>query len=197
MKRKQYKTSCHAESGMTVIELLIAGVVLVVGMLAVMALLALATGNNSRSKIDSTATMLTQSVVEQISAVLEGGGPGDIWDSKLSAGKCVPGTEWPINHTAGAPPTGNGAALITSGTNAGKIDFTVTAPAGYQMTYNACNVQPSGQATLTTYDVRWNVQTMDSKGTYLVTVGAKPVGGTAVRFSFALPVNMRVYVGNQ
>lgn len=190
MKRTQFQSSRHAESGMTVIELLIASVVLVVGMLAVMALLALATGNNSRSKIDSTATMLTQSVVEQISAVLQGGGPGNIWDSKLSAGKCVPGTQWTIDSTGGPPPTGNGAALAGS-----KIDFTVAAPAGYQMTYNACNVQPSGQATLTTYDVRWNVQTMDSNGTFLVTVGAKPAGGSVARFSFALPVNMRVYVG--
>jgi hypothetical protein len=191
MRTNLSQPKLNPQSGMSVVELMIAAVVLVVGMLAVMALLALATGNNGRSKIDSTATMLTQSVVEQISAVLKGGGPGSIYDSQLSGGTCVTGTKWIIDSAGGPAPSGNGAALAGS-----KIDFTQTSPpTGYQMNYSECNVQPNGQANLTTYDVRWNVQTIDARGTFLVTVGARPVRGTAARFNFALPVNMRVYVG--
>jgi hypothetical protein len=184
MQQKQYRGKLRSESGMTVIELLIAGVVLVVGMFAVMGLLGLAVGNNGRSKIDTTATMLSQTVVEQISAQLEGGGPGLIQD-------CVNPTPWDIEYQSAPPPNGWGAAL-----NGDKIDFTQTnPPAGSFMNYVECNVQPNGNVIQTVYDVRWNVQAMTANQTYLVTVGARPKNKGPIRFSFALPVNMRVYVG--
>ncbi|HEX7894153.1 MAG TPA: hypothetical protein VF447_08185, partial [Terriglobales bacterium] len=75
---KTRKTKLHPESGMTLIELAIAGVVLVFGMLSLMGVMITAVGNNGRSKIDSSATMLNQAVLEQISAKLAGGGPGSI-----------------------------------------------------------------------------------------------------------------------
>src|SRR5215467_8553103 len=180
MQRIHLRRKPHPESGMTMIELLIAGVVLVVGMLAIMVLLGLATGNNGRSKVDSTATMLSQAVVEQISAVLAGGGPGSVVDNNNCNGT---GNTWPIDATAGAPPNGAGAPLLGA-----KIDFTAAAPAGSQMNYVDC-----AGTVRSVYDVRWNVQTIGS--TFLVTVGAKPQGGGPVRFSFALPTNMRVYLG--
>lgn len=170
----------HSESGMTVVELMIAGVVLVFGMLSIMGLLALAVGNNGRSKVDSTATMLTQAVVEQISAVLAGGGPGSITDCKGA------GQTWVIDTTSGAPPNGWGANIKGSG-----IDFTqATPPNGAFMNYVECN----GNVQVT-YDVRWNIQNIGTNNTYLVTVGARPKNGLPTRFSFAIPVNMRVYVG--
>ena len=167
---------------MTMIELLIAGVVLVVGMLAIMVLLGLATGNNGRSKVDSTATMLSQAVVEQVSAVLAGGGPGSIVDNNNCNGT---GNTWVIDSTAGNPPNGAGAPLL-----AGKIDFTQAPVAGSQMNYVDCagNIR-------TTYDVRWNVQTIGASGTFLVIVAAKPQSGGAKQFTWSLPVNMRVYLG--
>ena len=180
MQKIHMRRKPHPESGMTMIELLIAGVVLVVGMLAIMVLLGLATGNNGRSKVDSTATMLSQAVVEQISAVLAGGGPGSVVDNNNCDGT---GNTWVIDATAGAPPNGAGAPLLGA-----KIDFTAAAPAGSQMNYVDC-----AGTVRSVYDVRWNVQTIGS--TFLVTVGAKPQGGGPVRFSFALPTNMRVYLG--
>jgi type II secretory pathway pseudopilin PulG len=182
MQRIHVRRKSHPESGMTMVELLIAGVVLVVGMLAIMVLLGLATGNNGRSKVDSTSTMLSQAVVEQISAVLAGGGPGQIVDDNNCDGT---GNTWQIDSQSGPPPNGVGAPLQGE-----KIDFTQAAPAGSKMDYVDCagNVR-------TTYDVRWNVQTIDATGTYLVTVGAKPVQGGAKQFLFSLPVNMRAYVG--
>jgi Tfp pilus assembly protein PilV len=173
----------NPESGMTLIELTIAGAVLVFGMLSIIGLLMVAIGNNGRSKIDSTATMLNQAVVEQISAVLAGGGPGSVVDNNGCDGT---GNTWLIDTATG------GAAL--SGSN---IDFTQAqssinapnAPALFYMNYVECanNVK-------TIYDVRWNIQTVGS-GTYLVTVGAKPKATLPTRFGFAIPVNMRLYVG--
>ena len=182
MQRIHARRKLHPESGMTMIELLIAGVVLVVGMLAIMVLLGLATGNNGRSKVDSSATMLSQAVVEQISAVLAGGGPGSIVDNNNCNGT---GNTWAIDSTSGNPPNGAGAPLL-----GGKIDFTQAAVAGAQMNYVDCagNIR-------TTYDVRWNVQTIGPSGTFLVTVGARPQGGAGGQFTFSLPVNMRVYLG--
>jgi Tfp pilus assembly protein PilV len=173
----------NPESGMTLIELTIAGAVLVFGLLSIIVLLMVAIGNNGRSKIDSTATMLNQAVVEQISAVLAGGGPGSVVDNNGCDGT---GNTWLIDTATG------GAAL--SGSN---IDFTQAqssinapnAPALFYMNYVECanNVK-------TIYDVRWNIQTVGS-GTYLVTVGAKPKATLPTRFGFAIPVNMRLYVG--
>lgn len=164
---------------MTLIELMIAAVVLVFGLLSIMGLLMLAIGNNGRSKIDSTATMLTQAVLEQISAKLSGGGPGSITDNNNCDGT---GNTWTINDAAG------GATLA-----GGKIDFTQAqagAGANYFMNYVDCN-----NNVKMTYDVRWNIQSIGANGTYLVTVGARPKGGVPIRFAFALPVTMRAYVG--
>jgi type II secretory pathway pseudopilin PulG len=171
----------NPESGMTLIELMIASVVLIFGMLSVMGLLMLAIGNNGRSKIDSTATMLSQAVLEQISAKLVGGGPGSITDNNNCNGT---GNTWTIAY-------GQGGANLAGG----KIDFVNQAqgavPASYFMNYVECNITNNQKMT---YDVRWNIQALGTT-TYLVTVGARPSGGMPTRFSFALPVNMRAYVG--
>jgi Tfp pilus assembly protein PilV len=177
MKGRMCQRSFGPESGMTLIELSIAGFVLVFGMVSIMGLLILAIGNNGRSKVDSTATMLTQAVLEQISAKLAGGGPGSLTDNANCNGT---GNTWTIDYQSGA-----GAPLLGS-----KIDFTQGAIANYSMNYVDCN-----NNIPMTYDVRWNVQNVGTNGTYLVTVGARPFGGLPTRFSFSLPVTMRAYVG--
>lgn len=183
MRITNLRKKSHSESGMTLIELSIAGFVLVFGMLSIMGLLMTAVGNNGRSKIDSSATMLTQSVVEQISAQLAGGGPGSVMDNANCNGT---GTTFQIDTSSGPQPNGLGATLSGTG-----INFNAAAPAGnYHMDFVECinNIR-------TTYDVRWNVQNVGSNGTFLVTVGAKPRSALPKRFGFAIPVNMRVYVG--
>lgn len=126
----------NPQLGMTVIELLIAVVVLVVGLLAVIGLFATAIGSNGRSRIDTTATMVSQSVIEQITAVLARGGPAMIQDCQ--------GTTWNIGTDPG------GAALNGSG-----IDFTESSPPSeYSANFAVCN----GTATAT-YDVRWHITT--------------------------------------
>ncbi|SRR6266567_1420 len=179
MQKALHRKNRNPQSGMTLIELMIASVVLVFGMLSIMGLLMLAVGNNGRSKIDSTATMLTQGVLEQISAKLAGGGPGSITDN---ANCNNTGTTWTIDDQPG------GAAL-----SGGKIDFTqaqAAAGANYYMNYVECN-----NNLPVAYDVRWNIQSIGANGTYLATVGARPRALPPTRFAFALPVTMRAYVG--
>jgi len=166
---------------MTLIELMIASVVLIFGMLSIMGLLMLAMGNNGRSKIDSGATMLSQVVLEQVSAKLAGGGPGKITDN---ANCDNTGTTWTIDDS-NIP---GGANLV-----GGKIDFTqaqAAAGANYYMNYVECNNNVKMD-----YDVRWHIESVGANGTYLVTVGARPKSFKAGRFTFAIPITMRAYVG--
>lgn len=174
--KRKHPDDRRSESGSSLIEVAIAGLVLLVGMLAVMTLLAISIGNNGRSKVDSTATMLTQVVVEQISAVLGGGGPGSITDCNAT------GTTWTIASASG------GANLSGS-----TIDFTQSSPpTGFYMNFVQCD---ANNHPLATYDVRWNVQTIDSGGTFLVTAGARPKGSAGNKLLFSIPVNVRAYVG--
>jgi type II secretory pathway pseudopilin PulG len=181
MRKILRRSKRNPESGMTLIELMIAAVVLIFGMLSIMGLLMLAIGNNGRSKIDSTATMLSQVVVEQVSAKLAGGGPGSITDN--SACGAGPGTTHTINDDPG------GANLVGS-----KIDFSEAqgplVANNYAMNYVDCNNNVQME-----YDVRWNIQSVGANGTNLVTVGARPKSGLPTRFAFALPVTIRAYVG--
>ena len=171
------------QAGFTLLELMITGFVLTVGLLAVAALFATAVGNNGRSRVDSTATMLAASVIEQVTAVLARGGPASVTDCGQ------PPTTWTIDTSVG------GAALSGSG-----IDFTQTnPPSGYQMNFVVCN--GGGVAgTQAVYDVRWNIQqisTSPPSSSYLVTVAARPQGTANNRFTFALPVTFRTFVGPQ
>jgi len=171
------------EAGFTLLELMFTGLVLTVGLVAVATLFAIAVGNNGRSRVDSTATMLSASVIEEITAVLARGGPSSVTDCGQ------PPTTWTIDTNVG------GAARSGS-----SIDFTQTnPPSGYQMNFVVCNA--GGVAgTQAVYDVRWNIQqisTSPPSSSYLVTVAARPQGSANNRFTFALPVTLRTFVGPQ
>ena len=163
-----------------------AGFILTFGLLAITALFATAIGNNGRSRVDTTATMLSESVIEQVTAVLARGGPSAMTDCAATP------TTWFIDTEVG------GAALSGTG-----IDFSQTSPpAGYHMNFVVCN--GGGEAgTEATYDVRWNIAQVTpvppgtGPATYLVTVAARPKGMRAGRFTFSLPVTFRTYVGRQ
>jgi type II secretory pathway pseudopilin PulG len=179
MSEPLYPRTPKQQAGFTLLELMIAALVLTFGLLAITALFATAIGNNGRGRIDSTATMLSQSVIEQITAVLARGGPSAMTDCGQ------PPTTWAISTAVG------GASLSGSG-----IDFTETnPPAGYFMNFVVCN--GGGESgTQAIYDVRWHV-TLISTNSYLVTVAGRPRGMTSGRFTFALPVTLRTYVGPQ
>ncbi len=170
VRRKLRKNS---EAGITLIELLIAAVVVIVGFMATLLLVLSAIASNNRNRMDSTGTMLAQAVVENVSSVIVGTGSSALTD-------CA-GTNWNVSSVVG------GAALSGS-----QIDFTqASPPTNYYMNYVVCGV-----GSQTTYDVRWNVSQVTSD-TYLVTVGVKKKGTTNSGSKyFALPVTLRTYVSN-
>ena len=163
----------NRQAGISMIELMIAGVVVVVGFMATLGLVMTAIASNNRNRMDSTGTMIAQAVVENVSSVIVGSGTDSLTD-------CA-GNTWTMSSVVG------GATVSGSA-----IDFTqASPPANYHMDYVVCNV-----GSQNTYDVRWNVQQVTSS-TYLLTVGVKmkSAGNNGSKF-FALPVNLRTYVSN-
>jgi type II secretory pathway pseudopilin PulG len=167
------KSKKNRQAGLTMIEVLIAAAVVIVGFMATLGLVLTAIASNNRNRMDSTGTMIAQAVVENISSVLVGSGTDSLTD-------CA-GNNWTID-------TGVGGATMSGS----QIDFTqASPPANYHMNYAVCNA-----TSQTTYDVRWNVQTVTAN-TYLITVGVKMRGsGTGGNKFFAFPVTLRTYVSN-
>ena len=180
------RTSRTPQSGMSLIELMIAMVVLVVGMLALMTLVTTAITTNNRNKLDTTGTMLAQTVLEGIAAQ-----PATV-NSTFTLTDCNPAgaATWTI-ATAGAASPGAGANIDAT---TGNIDFTQAysgITANYAMKYVVCGVS-GGQST---YDVRWNVRTLTSF-TKLITVSARQIGATSGRLPFfSPPITLRTISG--
>jgi prepilin-type N-terminal cleavage/methylation domain-containing protein len=179
MRTAMKRTVKSESSGLTLIELLIALSIGAVGLTAVIGLFVVAMANNSRSSRDTTATLLSQSVLEQVLLA----GTNNV--ATIGLTDCL-GNNFTIN-AVGAVSPGAGAPLTASG----DIDFSAAAPANnYSMTYNVCRA--NGQTV--PYDVRWNVLDMDVSGTTVFTrqvrVSAKPIGTTAAN-SYMLPVTLR------
>jgi Tfp pilus assembly protein PilV len=167
------------EKGMTIVELMIAMVILITGMASLLGLIIVAIGNNNKAKVDTGATLVSQLVIETLAAQTNPTVTTTIKDcSNVDA------------VVSGAP--GNGALLDAT---TGAIDFTgqtyAAAPTNYKMKYKSCG---SGVAA-TTYDVRWNVATLTAFSRQ-ITVSARPVGmtnagsGTKTRL-FIAPVTLR------
>ena len=68
------------QRGATLIEVLIAGALLLIMMAGILPAFVVAMNNNHKSKLDSTGIMLAQSVLEQIIALESGGGPDTVKD---------------------------------------------------------------------------------------------------------------------
>lgn len=180
------------ESGMTLIELLIALFILAVGLGALTNLLVASMATDNRNSKDTSSTLLAQMVVEQISAQHPNS------NASISVTDCA-GNTWTVATTGAASP-GAGATVVTSSSSAsyGSIDQTqaVSAiPAGYSMQYVDCG-GAGNTGVPTTYDVRWNVMTVSTSYTRLITASARPLNSTELGGrSFALPVNLRMVAG--
>jgi Tfp pilus assembly protein PilV len=167
------KPAARDERGLTLIELMIALVVLMVGIVGSMALIGVSVGGNGRSKQQSNSTAIAQMMVEKISSV------------KASISPTLTITDCAGNSSTIATAVG-GSAL----TSAGVVDFTQSAVMNYQMLYTDC---ASGGMQFT-YDVRWNI-TQPTPYTKFLTVSAqKQNAGNNARF-FSLPVTIRTLIG--
>jgi type II secretory pathway pseudopilin PulG len=181
------------EGGATLIELMIAMLVLAIGLGALTTLFVVSMATNNRNSKDTTATLLAQKVVEELSAQSVNS------TVVVNLTDCV-GNAWQIPSTQGAPwPTGQGAALMNNAGSPfyGGIDFSQglgNVPAGFAMQYVDCD--PNGQQT--TYDVRWNVISVTANSTRLITASARRLGtlSTGGGLYFALPVTLRTVGGS-
>jgi Tfp pilus assembly protein PilV len=175
------KTKRSSQRGMSLIELMIACLVLMVGVLGCAVLIPIAIGTNSKNRQQSSSTVIAQMAMEKITSLPVGTASGTITDCATTANTI---------NTAGST-GGTGATLLSSGA----IDFSQTlggagAPAGYYMLYTTCGT--AGRQS--TYDVRWNIQT-PSTYVKLVTVSARLKGSGNNQILFSLPVTIRSMVG--
>jgi prepilin-type N-terminal cleavage/methylation domain-containing protein len=170
---RKKKAGARNERGMTLIELMIALVVLLVGVVGSMSLVALSIGSDGRNRQQSNSTSLSQMLTEKISSVKASTSP------VLTVTDCV-GNSYTVDTAAG------GGALTTSG----DVDFSQTAVASYSMSYTDCG---TGGKQIT-YDIRWNIQ-QTSSYVKLVTVSSKMKNAGGDLKFFSLPVTVRALVG--
>jgi type II secretory pathway pseudopilin PulG len=180
------------EGGATLIELMIAMLVLAIGLGALTTLFVASMATNNRNSKDTTATLLAQKVVEELSAQNTNS------PVAVNLTDCV-GNAWQIPSTQGAAFPGQGAALNNNAASPfyGGIDFTQAlgaVPVGFSMQFVDCD--PNGQQT--TYDVRWNVISVTANSTRLITASARRLGtaNTGGNLYFAVPVTLRTVGGS-
>jgi len=173
------------------IELMIAMFVLATGLGALTTLIVACMTNDNRNSKDTSATLLAQKVIEELSAQNTNS------TNAVILTDCA-GNNWTIPSTQGtAAPSGQGAALATSASSIyyGGIDFTQsigTVPAGFSMQYVDCNAN----GAQTTYDVRWNVMSVTANSTRLITASARQRGSTSDGLHYAIPVTLRAVGGS-
>jgi len=185
VERNRIKSLRRAErtAGFTLIEVIIASAVLVVGVLAMSGLVATAVQSNGHSRLDSTAVMLTQAVIEQVNTGLnytpKTGTVGASTAHLTDCGTHDSGNPWELDSSEGGPTLTNGL-----------FNWSDPKIAGYHMDYVVCtgNIQ-------TVYDVRWNITALSgtSSHTSMITVATRMEGGGVGPITF--PIYMRVLVG--
>src|ERR1051326_7740658 len=173
--------------GFTLVELMVAIVVLVVGVLGGMMMLIVGMTRNNSNRVDTTATNVAQTVLEQITGAPTNANPALV----LTLTDCVQTNQAASTLKINTAP--GGATLAANG----DIDFLADTAANlnansYQMNYIVCgsnNLQ-------TVYDVRWNIQTVGAGGWgKLVTVSARqPFVATQNGIGFIRPVTLRTVV---
>jgi prepilin-type N-terminal cleavage/methylation domain-containing protein len=172
------------QKGTSLIELMLAMLVLGVGLVGSAAMTAVSIKSNSRSKNDSMSTAVAKMVIGQISAVPIGGAAVNITD-------CA-------GNTTAVTTTGTTSGAGASLTSSGIVDYTQSfsgVPTGYAMKYTACNTVNGTKAV---YDVRWNITSIGSPAKEeLVVVGARFLGTSSNAQLFAPAVDLRTVVGNQ
>jgi Tfp pilus assembly protein PilV len=161
------------EHGISLIELMIAMLVLLVGVVGSMSLIGLSMGGNGRSRQQSNSTAIAQMLAEKISSLKATS------SSNLTISDCA-GNSFTISTAVG------GSALTSSGA----VDFTQSPVTNYQMLFTDC---ATGGMQFT-YDVRWNI-TQPSSYVKLLTVSAQKQNvGKDPRY-FSLPVTIQTLIG--
>jgi prepilin-type N-terminal cleavage/methylation domain-containing protein len=182
--------------GMTLIELMIAMVILAVGLGGIMTMVVSALATNGKNRTDTTSTLLSHMVIQQIAE------QPATQNTVFQVSDCA-GIAWNVNTAQGGAPLRaandpNGFWVI------GDIDFSqnygAAAPGnGYSMLYTSCGIN-GGQQTI--YDVRWNIVATGIGQSEIVTVATR-IRGTVNSAQnsnnllyFSFPVQLKTIVGN-
>ena len=168
---------------MSMLELMVALSVLMIGVLGSMVVVTMAIGSNFRNRQRSNSTAMSQMVLEKIMSV------GANQNPVLSINDCA-GNPQNIT-TAGSPAPGSGGLLDANG----NVDFTQARnsagdPAGYYMLFTDCGLN----GTQIVYDVRWNVQT-PTVDTKLITVSTRMSVVGAARDMYSPAATVRSMLG--
>jgi Tfp pilus assembly protein PilV len=163
------------ESGMTLIELMIALVVLMVGIVGSVALIAYAISGNGRNKQQSNSVAVAQMITEKLSS------------QKASLSNNLTVTDCTGNSNTLF--TGAGGPTLNSN---GEQDFSAAAVTGYQMYYTDCG--SNGRQMI--YDVRWTI-TQPTTYTKLIIVSAqmKNAASSSNSRMYSPPVTIKTLVG--
>src|SRR3989442_8378224 len=108
----------HDERGLSLLELMFASLVMVIGLMGAMVLIATTIANDNRSKWDSTATLLSQMTLEKIASVPANATGSSTPSTNLTINDCNPSTSAATHSDDNAlGGTGNraGARLASNG----------------------------------------------------------------------------------
>ena len=178
-------------AGMSLLELMIACLVLVVGLLGGMILITTTIANNNRNKWDSTGTLLAQKTLEAIASVPANATAGSTPSSTVTVVDCNPSGSAARHQVNTLGATGNGAGAPLQST--GDIAFSAAGVTGYSMLYYNCAASTGDRQEI--YDVRWNIKTI-SPYAKLVTVAAQSAAGSVRGANFfQRPISLKVIVG--
>ncbi|HEY2497149.1 MAG TPA: prepilin-type N-terminal cleavage/methylation domain-containing protein [Candidatus Angelobacter sp.] len=167
--------------GFTLVELMVAMVVLTVGVLGGMVMVILGMTRDNTNRMDTTATNAAQAVMEQIAAV-----PANN-DTNVIVTDCVPTAR---TVTTQGSAGGTGATLLGDGS--GNVDFAAAPVPNYQIPFTVCG----NNGMQITYDVRWRITTLPSGGKLVVVAAGHPWTDNKSRgMAYIAPVTLRTIVG--
>lgn len=168
--------SCHQQKGFSILEMLLATVILLVGLVAVAQLVPAAILMNYRNRMDSSALVFAQRQLDQmIDQPLTSSSFTDVLGNT-----CQLGNPSPVNTVQGNN--------VLSMNNQALINFGSGAASGFSFTYQD-PTDPSG----VTYDVRWAVivtgnGSIPSTKRYIL--GVRQLGGNG----YFLPITLDTLV---
>jgi Tfp pilus assembly protein PilV len=176
MAKTSSKRKRNSERGFSLLELLMASVILITGILGSTIMIVIGISRDNANQVDTTATNAAQTILEQIASASASS------NATISVTDCLQ-TNLTISTAVGGAPL----------TSTGSIDFTQSAVNGYQATYTVCG----NNGLQTAYDIRWNISAVQSQGLgKLVTVSARqPFVAGQNGFAGILPVTLRTVAG--
>jgi prepilin-type N-terminal cleavage/methylation domain-containing protein len=179
MEMRRSSAVRRRQQGFSLLEMIMATVVLIIGLVGVAQLIPASLLLNSGNRVSSAALVMAQQEIDQmVNQPLNLAVPQQFQDSH--GFQCKLGDPTQSNTLIGSP--------ILMANNLPLIDFSQDQVDGYSFNYVDLN-DPSGA----TWDVRWAVITMNPTGTVIgkrFIVGARQIGGA----NFVLPVTLDTMV---